>query len=68
MTFLRFFACLSTAGLSPEQQIPVAASFQVPFATAIKEAVEIPVIAVGLITEAEQAQSIITEQQADAVI
>ena len=58
---------VSTAGLSPEQQIPVEANFQVPFATAIKEAVDIPVIAVGLITEAQQAQSIIAEQQADAV-
>ena len=58
---------VSTAGLSPQQQIPVEPNFQVPFATTIKEAVNIPVIAVGLITEAEQAQSIITEQQADAV-
>lgn len=58
---------VSTAGLSPEQQIPVEASYQVPFAAAIKEAVNIPVIAVGLITEAEQAESIIAKQQADAV-
>jgi len=58
---------VSSAGLSPKQQIPVVASYQVPFAAAIKEAVEIPVIAVGLITEVKQAESIIAEQQADAV-
>jgi 2,4-dienoyl-CoA reductase-like NADH-dependent reductase (Old Yellow Enzyme family) len=61
------FIHVSTAGLSPEQQIPVAKNFQVPFATAIKEVVKMPVIAVGLITEAQQAESIIAEQQADAV-
>ncbi|MFP3353729.1 oxidoreductase, partial [Pseudoalteromonas sp. SIMBA_153] len=38
---------VSTAGLSPDQQIPVDPNFQVPFATVIKEAVNIPVVAVG---------------------
>lgn len=61
------FIHVSTAGLSPDQQIPVKPNFQVPFATAIKEAVNMPVIAVGLITEAQQAEDIISEQQADGV-
>ncbi|AZQ84893.1 NADH:flavin oxidoreductase/NADH oxidase [Colwellia sp. Arc7-635] len=61
------FIHVSTAGLSPEQQIPVAKNFQVPFATAIKAVVKMPVIAVGLITEAQQAEEIIAEQQADGV-
>ena len=61
------FIHVSTAGLSPEQQIPVKPSFQVPFATAIKKAVNMPVIAVGLITEPQQAENIVSEQQADGV-
>jgi len=61
------FIHVSTAGLSPEQQIPVAKNFQVPFATAIKAVIKMPVIAVGLITEAQQAEEIIAEQQADGV-
>lgn len=58
---------VSTAGLSPEQDIPVAENFQVPFATAIKKNVKMPVIAVGLITQAQQAEDILSEEKADAV-
>ncbi|KPZ59405.1 NADPH dehydrogenase [Pseudoalteromonas sp. P1-13-1a] len=61
------FIHVSTAGLSPKQQIPVKPNFQVPFATAIKKAVSMPVIAVGLITEPQQAENIVSEQQADGV-
>lgn len=61
------FIHVSTAGLSAEQKIPVDTNFQVPFATAIKEAVQMPVIAVGLITDAQQAEDIIGAQQADGV-
>ncbi|QJR80149.1 NADH:flavin oxidoreductase/NADH oxidase [Alteromonas pelagimontana] len=61
------FIHVSTAGLSPLQQIPVAPGFQIPFATAIKQAVNIPVIAVGLITDAPEADNIIASGQADAV-
>ena len=61
------FIHVSTAGLSPLQQIPVKPCFQVPFATEIKQAVNMPVIAVGLITEAQQAENILSEHKADAV-
>jgi 2,4-dienoyl-CoA reductase-like NADH-dependent reductase (Old Yellow Enzyme family) len=61
------FIHVSTAGLSPLQEIPVAPGFQVTFATAIKKVVDIPVIAVGLITDAQQAENIIASEQADAV-
>ncbi|WP_350609362.1 tRNA-dihydrouridine synthase, partial [Pseudoalteromonas sp. 41-MNA-CIBAN-0057] len=47
--------------------IPVAKNFQVPFATAIKQVVNMPVIAVGLITEAQQAESILSDERADGV-
>ncbi|MGR3971260.1 NADH:flavin oxidoreductase/NADH oxidase [Shewanella sp. 1180_01] len=61
------FIHVSTGGLSPLQQIPVAEHFQVPFAEAIKAEVNIPVIAVGLITDANKAETILAQGQADAI-
>jgi 2,4-dienoyl-CoA reductase-like NADH-dependent reductase (Old Yellow Enzyme family) len=61
------FIDVSSGGLSPHQRIPLGAGYQVPFATAIRQAVSMPVIAVGLITEAQQAEAIIADEQADAV-
>ncbi|PWV59875.1 NADH:flavin oxidoreductase/NADH oxidase [Plasticicumulans acidivorans] len=58
---------VSSGGLSNAQQIPLQAGYQVAFAQAVKAAVEVPVIAVGLITEPEHAESIIASGQADAV-
>lgn len=58
---------VSSAGISADQKIPVGPGYQVHLASAIKAACEVPVIAVGLITEAAQAQSIIQTDQADAV-
>lgn len=58
---------VSSGGLSPAQQIPVAPGYQVHFAETIRKAVHIPVIAVGLITEPKQAEQIIEKSQADAV-
>lgn len=58
---------VSTGGISPAQAIPVKPGFQVPHAQRIKADVGLPTIAVGLITEPEQAQAIIAQGQADAV-
>lgn len=58
---------VSSGGLSPKQNIPVEPGYQVPFAEAIKKAVHVPVIAVGLITEPAQAEGILEKGQADAV-
>lgn len=58
---------VSSGGLSPAQKISVGPNYQVPFAAAIKEVVDIPVIAVGMITEPEQAEAVLTNQQADMV-
>ncbi len=58
---------VSSAGLHEAQKIDVHASYQVPFAEAVKQAVKIPVIAVGLITEAMQAEGILQYEQADAI-
>jgi 2,4-dienoyl-CoA reductase-like NADH-dependent reductase (Old Yellow Enzyme family) len=58
---------VSTGGVSPQQKIPLGAGYQVPFAARIKAAVGLPTIAVGLITEAEQAETIVATGEADAV-
>ena len=58
---------VSTAGVVHEQQVQVGPGYQVPFATAIREGAGIPVSAVGLITEAEQANAIVEEGRADVV-
>lgn len=57
----------SSGGLVADAQMPVAPGFQVPFATAIKDQTGINVGAVGLITQAAQAEQIIARKQADAV-
>ncbi len=58
---------VSSGGVSPQQKIPVGPSYQVPFARQVKAEVGLPTIAVGLITEAEQAEAIVAEGEADAV-
>lgn len=58
---------VSSGGLSPAQKIPVGPSYQVPLARAVKQAVKIPVIAVGLITEFEQAEAILSTGDADCI-
>ncbi|KAJ1668830.1 hypothetical protein EV178_000093 [Coemansia sp. RSA 1646] len=58
----------STSGSSPKQQIPVAPGHQVPFATSIKK--NVPGMlsgAVGLITEAKQANDVVEKNNADLV-
>jgi len=61
------FLHVSSGGLDERQKIEVGAGYQVPFAAAIKAKVRMPVIAVGLITEPEQAESILRHNHADAV-
>jgi len=58
---------VSSGGLTPEQRIPVGPSYQVPLARAVKQAVRMPVVAVGLITEFEQAEAIVGTGDADLV-
>ena len=62
------FLHVSSAGLDERQKIEVSPGYQVPFAAAIKAKVQrMPVIAVGLITEPEQAESILRHNYADAI-
>jgi 2,4-dienoyl-CoA reductase-like NADH-dependent reductase (Old Yellow Enzyme family) len=58
---------VSSGGNTPAQQIPVGPSYQVPLARAVKQAVSIPVVAVGLITDYEQAEAIVGTGDADMI-
>ena len=58
---------VSSGGLSPAQQIPVGPGYQVPLARAVKQTTTMPVVAVGLITEFEQADAVIANGDADLV-
>jgi 2,4-dienoyl-CoA reductase-like NADH-dependent reductase (Old Yellow Enzyme family) len=58
---------VSSGGLHPGQKIPVGPSYQVPLARVVKSAVRIPVVAVGLITDFEQAEAIVSTGDADLV-
>ena len=58
---------VSSGGLDPRQRIAVGPGYQVPFAQAIRREVAMSVVAVGLITEPQQAEAILVEGQADAV-
>jgi 2,4-dienoyl-CoA reductase-like NADH-dependent reductase (Old Yellow Enzyme family) len=57
----------SSGGVSPLQKIALGPGYQVPFAQAIKEATGLTTIAVGLITEASQAEEIVASGKADMV-
>ncbi len=57
----------SSAGRSPLQKIAVGPSDQVPFAQAFKEATGVNTIAIGLITEPQQAEEILASGKADIV-
>ena len=58
---------LGNTSPDPRQQIPVGPSYQVPLARAVRAAVGIPVVAVGLITSFEQAEAIVATGDADLV-
>ena len=59
---------VSSGGLDPRQRIAAVPNYQVPLARAVKEAVpDMPVIAVGLITEPHQAEAIVATGDADMI-
>ena len=58
---------VSSGGLTPAQRIPVGPGYQVPLARAVKAATTMAVVAVGLITEFEQAEAIVGTGDADFV-
>jgi 2,4-dienoyl-CoA reductase-like NADH-dependent reductase (Old Yellow Enzyme family) len=58
---------VSSGGLDPAQEIPVGEGYQVPLARAVKQAVAMPVVAVGLITRFDHAEAILANGDADLV-
>lgn len=58
----------SSGGIVPDAKIVVGPGYQVPFARAIKQDAHIATGAVGMITEATQANEIVTSGSADAVL
>ncbi|NTU79506.1 MAG: NADH:flavin oxidoreductase/NADH oxidase, partial [Chloroflexales bacterium] len=58
----------SSGGSSPAAQVPVGPGYQVPFAETIRREAGIATAAVGLITTAEQAETIVQRGQADLVL
>jgi 2,4-dienoyl-CoA reductase-like NADH-dependent reductase (Old Yellow Enzyme family) len=58
---------VSSGGISPLQKIALGPGYQVPFAQAVKHATGLNTIAVGLISQAQQAEEVIASGQADQV-
>ena len=58
--------CSSGAAV-PQAKIPIGPGYQVPFAERIRAEANILTAAVGLITEPQQAETILTNGQADAI-
>ncbi len=58
---------VSSGGVSPLQKIPLGPGYQVPLAQGVKEATGVTTMAVGLITEAKQAEDIVASGKADMV-
>ncbi len=58
---------VSSGGLSADQKIVLGPGYQVPFARAVKAATKMPVMAVGLITDYEQAETILKDGDADLI-
>jgi len=59
---------VSSGGQVPRATMPVGPDYQVPFASAIRTGAGLPTGAVGLITEARQAEAILGEGKADLVL
>jgi 2,4-dienoyl-CoA reductase-like NADH-dependent reductase (Old Yellow Enzyme family) len=58
---------VSSGGTTPSPKIPMGPGYQVPLARAVKQAVKIPVVAVGLITGFDQAEQVLTAGDADLI-
>ena len=58
----------SSGGLDHRQKIPLEPGYQVPFAAAVRRGAKIPTAAVGLITDAAQADAIVRQGDADLIL
>lgn len=59
---------VSSGGLVPDAKITVGPGYQVPFAARLRAEAGIPVAAVGMITESDQAAKILATAEADAIL
>ncbi|MGY0022147.1 NADH:flavin oxidoreductase/NADH oxidase [Streptomyces sp. YJ-C3] len=59
---------VSTGGNAAGVRIPVGPGYQVPFAARVRGEAGVPTAAVGLITEPQQAEKILADGEADAVL
>jgi 2,4-dienoyl-CoA reductase-like NADH-dependent reductase (Old Yellow Enzyme family) len=59
---------VSSGGLDPRQEMPIGPGYQVPLARRVREGSGLPVAAVGLITEPLQAEQVLADGSADAVL
>lgn len=57
----------SSGGVSPAQQIPLGPGYQTPLAEQVRREAALPTMAVGLITEARQAEEILAAGKADLI-
>jgi NADPH2 dehydrogenase len=58
---------VSSGGIDPGQKVPVKPGYQVPIAARVRKEAGVPTIAVGLITDPRQAESIVADGDADMV-
>src|SRR5690606_27972861 len=58
----------SSGGLVPGVKVPAEPGYQVPFAERVRREAGVPSGAVGLVTEAEQAEAIVADGRADLVL
>lgn len=62
------FVDITTAGVDHRQRIEVGPGYQVPLAERVRNAADIPTMAVGMINQPQQAEGIIASGQADFVM
>lgn len=61
------FMDLTSGQLDPRQKIPFAPGYNVPFAETVKRETRIAVMAVGMVTQARQAEELVASGRADLV-
>ncbi|WP_053739628.1 NADH:flavin oxidoreductase/NADH oxidase [Nocardia sp. NRRL S-836] len=59
---------VSSGGNVAQAEIPIGPGYQVPLAEAVRRKADVPTGAVGLITEAKQAEQVLTDGSADLVL
>lgn len=61
------FVHISSGGVAAQQKIAIGPEYQVPFAKLVKQKTNMPTMAVGLITEPQQAEDILARGDADLI-